>query len=42
MPVYIVGLIAFTAVAALWWATGLHARLRRGDAGPNYAETKGL
>jgi hypothetical protein len=29
-------------VAALWWATGLRARLRRGDAGPNYAETKGL
>jgi len=65
MPVYIVGLIAFTAVAAalvflpqfagngwvflgiiavtaLWWATGLRARLRRGNAGPNYAETKGL
>ena len=65
MPIYIVGLISFTAVsaaliflpqfagngwvflgiialAALWWATGLRARLRRGDAGPNYAETKGL
>jgi amino acid transporter len=65
MPVYIVGLISFTAVvvalvflpqfagngwvflgiialAALWWATGLRARLRRGDAGPNYAVTKGL
>jgi amino acid transporter len=65
MPIYVVGLISFTAVAAalvllpqfagngwvflgiiavaaLWWATGLRARLRRGDAGPNYAETKGL
>jgi amino acid transporter len=65
MPIYIVGLISFTAVsaaliflpqfagngwvflgiiavAALWWATGLRARLRRGDAGPNFAETKGL
>lgn len=65
MPVYIVGLLSFTAVvvalvflpqfagngwvflgiiavAALWWATGLRARLRRGDAGPNYAVTKGL
>ena len=57
MPIYIVGLISFTAVAAalvllpqfagngwvflgimavagLWWATGLRARLRRGDARP--------
>jgi amino acid transporter len=65
MAVYVIGLIAFTAVAAalvllpqfagngwvflgiiavaaLWWATGLRARLRRGDAGPNYADTKGL
>jgi amino acid transporter len=65
MPIYIVGLISFTAVAAalvllpqfvgngwvflgiialaaLWWATGLRGRLRRGDAGPNYAEMKGL
>jgi amino acid transporter len=65
MPIYIVGLVSFTAVAAalvllpqfagngwvflgiiavaaIWWATGLRARLRRGDAGPNYAETKGL
>ena len=28
------------AVAAIWWATGLRARLRRGDAGANFA-TKG-
>jgi amino acid transporter len=65
MPIYIVGLTSFTAVAAalvllpqfagngwvflgiiavaaLWWATGLRGRLRRGDAGPNYAEMKGL
>jgi amino acid transporter len=65
MPIYIVGLISFTAVAAalvllpqfagngfvflgiiavaaLWWATGLRGRLRRGEAGPNYAEMKGL
>jgi amino acid transporter len=65
MPVYIVGLVSFTAVAValvflpqfagngwvflgiiavagLWWATGLRTRLRSGDAGPNYAETKGL
>ncbi len=65
MPIYIVGLVSFTAVAAalvllpqfvgngwvflgiiavaaLWWATGLRGRLQRGDAGPNYAEMKGL
>jgi amino acid transporter len=30
------------AVAALWWATGLRSRLRRGEAGPNYAIQKGL
>jgi amino acid transporter len=29
-------------LAGIWAATGLRARLRRGDAGPNYAETKGL
>jgi amino acid transporter len=34
--------LGIMAVAALWWATGLRARLRRGDAGPNYAEMKGL
>jgi amino acid transporter len=34
--------LGVVAVAALWWATGLRSRLRRGDAGPNYAETKGL
>ena len=34
--------LGIIAVAALWWATGLRARLRRGDAGPNYAQTKGL
>jgi amino acid transporter len=65
MPIYIVGLVSFTAVAAalvllpqfagncwvflgiialaaLWWATGLRGRLRRGEAGPNFAEMKGL
>jgi amino acid transporter len=65
LPLYIVGLTSFTAVAAalvllpqfagngwvflgiiavaaLWWATGLRGRLQRGDAGPNYAEVKGL
>jgi amino acid transporter len=34
--------LGIIGVAALWWATGLRARLRRGDAGPNYAETKGF
>ena len=34
--------LGIMALAALWWATGLRARLRRGDAGPNYAEMKGL
>ena len=27
------------AVAAAWWATGLRSRLRRGDAGPDFAKT---
>jgi uncharacterized membrane protein HdeD (DUF308 family) len=34
--------LGIIAVAGLWWATGLRTRLRSGDAGPNYAETKGL
>ena len=62
MPVYIVALVVFVAVAialiflpqfagngwvflgalalaALWWATGLRGRLRRGEAGAGFAAT---
>jgi hypothetical protein len=29
--------LGIVAVAALWWATGLRARLRSGEAGSGYA-----
>jgi amino acid transporter len=31
--------LGIVVVAALWWATGLRARLRRGDAGSRFSET---
>jgi amino acid transporter len=31
--------LGVVAIAALWWATGLKARLRRGDAGVDYVKT---
>jgi amino acid transporter len=31
--------LGIVALAAIWWATGLRARLRRGEAGANFART---
>ena len=31
--------LGIVVLAAIWWATGLRARLRRGEAGANYART---
>jgi amino acid transporter len=32
--------LGVVAVAAVWWATGLRARLRRGEAGPTFTSTQ--
>ena len=31
--------LGIVVIAAIWWATGLKARLRRGDAGADYVKT---
>ena len=31
--------LGIVAIAAIWWATGLKSRLRRGDAGADYVKT---
>ena len=32
--------LGLVVLAAIWWATGLRARLRRGEAGPDFARTR--